>query len=315
MNYSKKPLLLLLGIALAFTSCKKDTTPNPDSPAPIPSGIDLKNFFKSNEASKVQTFTIDAANPISITGQNGTVITFSPYSFETPSGQNVTGNVTIQLIELFDKGEMILTNKPTMANFNGGLAPLVSGGEFKVTASQNGETLLLKNGASYYVEVDAPNGVDPNMELFYSENLGDTLTWNVADSSALWGQGNTYTGYFTNLNWINLDYFYNSPNPQTTVTLQAPAGYNNSNCMVFISFDGMQSVSSFYNFQSGLFTSAPAYTLPTGLPVHFIVVAMINNTPHVAIQSSTIVNNHLEVVSALTQTTAAQLTTDLSNLP
>lgn len=313
----------LIAFALiAMTSCKKDNPPHADVVQPgttgqgTASGADLKAFYNSNLANVEQSFTIDAASPVLITGNQGTTIQFNPNSFETMSGQNVTGNIQIKLVEIFTKDKMIMMNKPTMANdFTGGLAPLISGGEARITATQNGQTIRLKPGMNYALTVPAPNGVDPNMGLFYGENSTDTLIWNAADTATFYGQGNTYFTFPDSLNWINCDYFYSNPNVKTTVQVQIPAGLNGSNCALYISFDGLNSLAQLYNFSGGVFTSSPNYQLPIGLPVHFIAVAIINGNPHASIVSSTIVNNHLEIMPSLTLMTSAQLSAALANLP
>lgn len=308
--------LAAIGIAVFAVSCKKDDPITPNNPDPTGNSQALKNYFSDKEANAVQTFTIDATLNQSITGSNGTVVNFYPNSFVTSNGTPVTGNVEIKLIEIYKKSDMIRMNKPTMGNlFGGGMAPLISGGEFKVTASQNGQEVFLAPGMSYNVIAPAPNGIDPNMEIFYGNESGDTLTWNQADSSLVFGEQGSYYGYFDSLNWVNFDYFMNDPNPQTTVQVQIPTGFTNQTCAMYVSFDGLNSITSFYNYSGGIYTSAPNYTLPIGTEVHFVAMAIIGGVPHVAIVPSTIVDNHLEVITELTATTDSQFETDLNNLP
>lgn len=308
--------LAAVGIAVFAVSCKKDDPITPNNPDPTGNNQALSNYFNDREENSTQTFTIDATLNQSITGVNGTVVNFYPNSFVTSDGTPVIGNVEIKLIEIYKKSDMIRMNKPTMGNLpGGGMAPLISGGEFKVTASQNGQEVFLAPGMNYNVIAPAPNGVDPNMEIFYGNESGDTLTWNQADSSLVFGEQGSYYGYFDSLNWINFDYFMNNPNPQTTVRVQIPAGYTNQTCAVFVSFDGLNSISTFYNYSGGIYTTAPNYTLPIGTEVHFVAMAIIGGVPQVAIVPSTIVDNHLEVITELTATTDSQFETDLNNLP
>lgn len=312
--------LLMLGAALTLTACKKEDPieeEDPNTPAEAqPDAAQLINFFTNNNTSAKQTFTIDAASPSLITGNQGTTIQFSPNSFEDATGSSVTGNVDIELIEIYNKKDMLFLNKQTLGDNNGNLSPLISGGEFNVTASQNGNEVFLKPWYSYNASVAAPSGVDPNMDVFYQNSVtDDTLTWTQADSSLIWGQGGAYDVYFDSLGWVNCDYFMNQPGNQTSVSVNVPVGYDNTNCAVFISFDGYNSLTSIYNFTGGNFTTGSYYTIPEGLAVHFIAMAFINNTPHAAIVPATITTNHLEVISALTATTQAQLATDIQNLP
>lgn len=319
MNRPFKLGILAIAGTLAFAACQKEVKPTDPVTPPInttASMQDLKNFFTANLNSGKQTFVVNEDAGQTITGASGTQITFLPNSFQTLSGNAVTGNITIQLVEIFDKKDMILMNATTMGrSWDGKLKPLISGGEFKITATQNGQTLKLVPGMSYQTTVPASNGADPNMNLFYGENSGDTLIWNQADSALIFGQGSQYNCWFDSINWVNCDYFYSNPNPQTVVQVTPPAGFTNSNLMVYVSFDGINTVASLYNFSGGNFTTAPNYTLPIGMNVHFIAIAMIGGNPHVAIVPATLSNNHLEVLPVLTQMTPTQLATALNALP
>ena len=109
----------------------------------------------------------------------------------------VTGDVTIELLEVFDKSGMIRMNAPTLGNLpGGGNAPLISGGEFRVKAFQNGEELEPFDGYGYGVNSVVPNGglADPDMQVFYGRD-SDTLTWDMSDSSLVDGNGPTYFTY------------------------------------------------------------------------------------------------------------------------
>lgn len=313
----------MLGVTLATVSCKKEqispdiTTPSEPTDNPSATSEALISFFQDNLNSEKQYFTIDASSSSTITGAKGSQLTFSPNSFETSNGTVVTGNIDIQLIEIFTKAEMMMLNMPTMGQLSGNqIAPLISGGQFKITASQNGQKLNLVNGYGYSAVIPANNGVDPNMQLFYgTAGASDTVMWATADSSMLFGQGNQYNAYFDSINWVNLDYFSNLPGTQTTVQVEVPQGFDNQNCVMYVSFDGLNSLGALYNSSNNVFTSAPNYTLPVGTDIHFVAVSIIGGNPHVAIISSQITNNHYEVIPALTQTTDTQFAVDLTNLP
>ena len=319
MNLGKTVLYGIVLSGLILTSCKKDepNEPTTDPQTNTPSAQDLNNYFTQNLADELETFSADAASPINITTSGGSQLSFMASSFENSNGGLVSGMIDIQVVELLDKRDMLLANKPTMGNLpNGGRAPLTSGGEFRVTASQNGEELELRDGFSYGAIVPAAGGVDPNMSVFHGSSNEDTLTWNQADSSLVWGNNNGfYETYFDSLNWVNLDYFTDSTGSNSTVQVELPAGFNNMNCMLFISFDGANSLANLYNFQNGAFTSAPYYTLPIGTDVHFIAISYINGDPHTAIVSATIGSNHYEVIPSMNQTTETQLENDINALP
>lgn len=308
-------------LALFLGSCKKDKTLN----SPVTAGstqnvnsTELKSFFTTNLKDQEQNFIIDADTPSLITGANGSTIQFFANSFMDASGNIVNGNIDITLVEIMGKSDMILMNKPTLAyGINSDLAPLVSGGELRVTAKQNGNVLKLRPGYPYNMTVPAPNGTNPDMSLFYGINKNDTLIWDLPDSSSFLSplNGNAYTGYIDSLNWINCDYFYNNPNPQTFVEVDLPSGFTNNNCIIYISFDNLNAITTFHNYSNGTYTTAPSYRLPIGLEVHFIALSIINGSPNVAIIPSTIADNHHEIIPSLTATTTSQFAADLSNLP
>lgn len=316
-----KSILLAMAIAgVTLSACKKDEpeepTPDTDNETVSPSAQDLGNYFNDNRENQVETFTADASNAISITTSGGTTFEFPPNSFKTSNGNTVSGNINLDVVELLDKREMVLTYTPTMgALSSGGTAPLISGGEFRVTASQNGNDLELRDGYSYNAQVPAPNGVDSNMDIFYGNMNGDTLIWSEADSGAIWGQNGMYQTYFDSLSWINCDYFMDSTGNNTNVQVELPNGFNSNNCVLMASLDGMNSLVNIYNFQNGVFSTAPNYTLPIGTDLHFIAVAFINGNPHTAIVPATIQNNHYETIPALTQTTPSQFQSDINALP
>jgi len=319
MKHLKKTIAVLAGLTLLFSACKKDD-PVVSPPEPVPGSIELQTYFNQNISDEIEAFTIDASANESITSSNGTQISFYSNSFKHSNGALVTGNVTIELLEVFDKSGMIRMNAPTLGNVPWGMfqpnMPLISGGEFRVKAFQNGEELELNDGFGYNVNSIVPGGgmADPNMEVFYGRN-SDTLTWDVADSSWVDGNGPNYYTYFDALNWCNIDQFMNTAGPMTTVNVQLPSGFTNLNSALFISIDGVNSVVPVWGFENGVYTIGPYYQLPIGMNVHFIAMAVIGGAPHVAIIPATIQDNHLEIISDLPVTTDTQLIIDLSNLP
>lgn len=317
MKHLKKTIAVMAGIGLLFTSCKKDESGTIPPPEPIPGSIELQTYFDQNISDELQAFTIDASSTQGFTSTNGTQITFYGNSFKHSDGSLATGNVTIELLEIFDKSGMIRMNAPTLGNAPWGInTPLISGGEFRIKAFQNGEELALNDGYGYNVSSIVPGGgmADPNMQLFYGRN-GDTLTWDASDSSAIGGQGEMYYSYFDSLNWCNIDQFMNDVGTMTTVNVQLPSGFTNLNSALFISIDGANSVVPVWGFENGVYTIGPYYQLPVGMPVHFIAMAVIGGVPHTSIVSATIVDGHLEVISSLDATTDSQFASDILNLP
>ena len=212
MKISKLLSVVTLTTSIFLASCKKNEPVLKNQTNEVnytqASSLELSNYFKNNLNNKNQSFVIDVSNPQLITGSNGTKIQFYSNSFVDASGNLITGNVNISLVEILDKSSMVLTNKPTMGrNYLGQLIPLISGGEFRILASQNGQSVRLRPGYGYSATVPTSNGItDPNMSIFYGDtNNNDTLIWNPADSSFLQSDSGAYAGYFDSIGWINCD--------------------------------------------------------------------------------------------------------------
>ena len=313
MKILKTVSLFISGTVLVLgTSCKKD---NPNPSTPVTSGGGISAFFQKNLNNATQTFTINAGLAQTITGSKGTVIQFNANSFVTQSGVPVSGNIQIELVEIYDKKDMVLLNKQTMGSTWDGLSPLISGGQFNIVAKQNGQKLKLADGVSYSINAPAPNGTSNEMGLFYGTITNDQLTWNQGDSAFVDITQNGYSLFCDSLNWVNLDYFMQISGPQSQLNVQIPSGISGTDTRVFVSIDGSNTLAGIYQFDAGVFTSGDYYKLPVGMNVHFIVINLENNAIKAKIIPSTITNNHLEVVNSLNTYTFSELSTLLQNLP
>ncbi|NQX97024.1 MAG: hypothetical protein HRT73_03970 [Flavobacteriales bacterium] len=227
------PALAICTILLTFYSCKKDKgTVLPiveeTTPTPTPSTSNLDNFFNQNILDGKQSFTIDAGIGQSISGSKGTYIYIPANSFQNNSNNIVSGNISVELIEIQTKADMIWMNKTTTSN--GQL--LVSGGEISIKAFQNGEQLTLSPNGSVYISM--PTNNPTNMSLFSgTEDSSGNINWDSTTTNvAVDSSGNyTFTIYSgtlgsDSLGWINCDYFYSQTN-LTTLTINPPSNHDN----------------------------------------------------------------------------------------
>ena len=135
MNTLKNIFGTLLMTALLFTSCNKN---NDDVDIIVrATAEDFSQLEEDALADLKQNFQFDAEDgSISLTSEKGVSIYLNA-SCLTLNGNPVTGPVDLEFIELFDKGSMLTTNKPTMGVLpNGDKALLISGGEFHIMATQ-----------------------------------------------------------------------------------------------------------------------------------------------------------------------------------
>jgi hypothetical protein len=312
----KKSLFLLLGISLLTAACKKD---DHDVIPPPSNTSNMSAYFTDNEDNAKQSFTLDATSGDFITGSNGTRIYIPGNSFIYSNGTTVSGNVNIELIEVLDVATMINLNKTTTSNGQ----VLVSGGQIKVTATQNSNFLTLAPGAALYVDV--PTTVaDPQMGLFTGTTLGDsTINWTPSsqDSSqtdSLWittdsSGGSWYSFPFDNdsLGWINCDYFWNSGQTLTTITAITDTVHNYSNTAGFLVFPNINSVAGLYQGNTaGTFTAS---NFPVNTSATIVLISEINGTYYSAFVPITITTNHVENVS-MQQTTLADIQNAINNL-
>lgn len=205
-----------------------------------------------------------------------------------------------------------MTNKVTLASTGTGGAVLISGGEFYMEIAQNGNLVEVVSPVQV---VTAPSMVSPNgnMQLFDgTTDAQGNITWTtnsdtlniVQDSSGI-GYG---WGWTDSLSWINCDYFMNNTGPQTSVSVNVPSGYDNTNTMIFMVFTNANAVTGIYSYASSVFSTGTYYTIPEGMDVSFVAISEENNQIQYAVISNSIITtNHTETFAASDFTTVADL--------
>jgi hypothetical protein len=328
--------IIFVGVLAATSiSCDKSgQDPKPLTPKPGPNDV-VNNFFKNELAELKQSFTLSATNGGTIFGKDGTRIRFTAGSFRTQNNQSVSGEVTVELIEVYKKADMLLADMPTRGrNAEGVVSTLISGGEFYVNVKQNGAQLKMDANSSY--EIAAPvattglqdimfpfTGVEEcdnngDCDIFWEQNRGEVVVRDLkGDGTATGGTQSAYFTFQSQFGWTNIDKWFSDPRPKTTIFADVPDGYNNTNCAVYISYEGEPTaLAAFdvYNPTTGLFTEHYDQ-IPIGLKVHFIMVSVIGEQWHYAIKSATITNNHVETFTELQPVTETQLRTIINELP
>lgn len=327
-------LSLLIGGAMAFaaTSCNDDdskpTALKPDTDDKVgPVQQEIRDARK-------QSLTLNITTGGSVVGEEGTRVEFPAGSLLKQNGDVVSGNVTIELIEVYKKSDMLLSKMPTRGlNPDGKIALLVSGGEFYVNAKQNGEQLKLGGGFIINAPTANTGGEDGDMKVFKGAEEcgadGCDVVWEQQDRDMRIGKDQAGTGaggsqsvyqvFQNQFGWTNIDRWYSDPRPKTTIFVDAPEGFDNTNCAIYLSYDGEGSALALFDTYSAttqLFTEHYGL-IPVGLQAHFIFISVIDDQWYYAIHPATIVNNHIETFTAqeLQTTTEAQLTTLVDALP
>jgi hypothetical protein len=323
---------LFIGCALALTntSCNDDDS-KPTTLKPGPTDA-VNPLFEENRDDLKQQFTLNISTGGDVKGEQGTKVRFYPNSLTKLNGDAVTGEVSVELIEIYRKSDMLLTKMPTRGlNEEGDIALLISGGEFYVNATQNGEQLKVASTFVILAPTEMTGGDDTDMKVFRGaeecDNDGCEVIWekqdrdmNIGkeqDGTAVGGVQSVYQVFQSQFGWTNIDRWYSDPRPKTTIFVDVPEGYDNTNCAVYLSYDGETSALALfdtYNSTTELFTEHYGL-IPIGLQAHFIMVSVIEGQWYYAIRPATITANHVETFTTLQPVTEAQLTTLIDALP
>lgn len=297
MNTNFKKIGLLFLALATFASCD-DTDGDSDKVTP-PSATEFATIRDNALAGKTQHFTATAGTgAITLTSAKGVKININGNCL-TKAGNAVTGAIDIEYVELFDKGDMLVTNKPTM-----GLMPdgkknlLISGGEFFIKATQGGQELATTCTINLVVPTNLTGGLDNEMTLWIGNiDEDDNLVWREAKGDGdgaggkggVQGEANNYYVTFGNFGWANVDKFYNDPRPKTTILVDAPEGYDNDNCSIYLSYDGegQNALAKLDTYTAAGLFSEHYGQIPVGLACHIIFATEDNGQWRYAIKGVT----------------------------
>jgi hypothetical protein len=326
MKYFSIPLLVILSVFF-FISCEKEaeTIILPSDINPTPNSSQINKFFEDNLDEATQTINVNSsASNQSITSDKGISYSFGSNTFINAVGNPVSGNFTIELVEALTKKEMMMINRPTFTH-SGRL--LVSGGVVYLNATQNGQQLSINDNepvmasipTDNYIPMDFFDGSFDNQDGFgWDESEDDTVITNTNDN----GQDSTFFEDFfsfdfeiDSIGWINCDYFYNSADPLTQVEVVLPDTFNGDNSAVFIYYSDINSVASLSDYDAdGTFDLGASYSTPVGMEVTFVVISESDGTFFYHFVTTTITQDHVEVISTLTSVTEAELEILLNSL-
>ncbi len=326
MKTLKHTLGALLLTALTFTSCKT----NDDSDIDIilrPSAEEFNQIEEEALEALTQNFQFNTDDSyVTLTSEKGVQISINTTCL-TLNGDPVTGDIDLEFVELFDKGNMLTTNKPTMGILpDGSKALLISGGEFFVNATQNGEALETTCGFQMQIPTDLTGDPDNDMVLWNGiiDDEGN-LAWDEVKrddagqgEGGVFAEGTQYYGFFQSFGWSNVDRFYSDPRPKTTILVGVPEGYDNENCAIYLSYDGEDTGLArldTYDPETELFSEHYGQ-IPIGLECHIIFATEDGGNWKYAIQGVTIAENDIFTFTEgeMSVVTEAQLTTIINNL-
>lgn len=300
-------------------SCKKSET-KVSANTVVYDKSKLKGLF-SALATKPKNYTVTAGILQTVVGQEGTVLTFYPNSFEDSKGNIISlGTIEISLIEMYKPGAMISNGATTMANSQ----LLISGGQIYVTAKKD-DKMVFAN--VYGARFHQPAPSTQPMILFFGDNMNEDslVTWTVYDTTlngvavSRTGFGNVDRDYIfdscTNFNWLNCDYFYIDSSPKTQITITLPdTSFNPGNTKIFLVFPGINSVFSGGFTYFSEYSFVKSMPIPEGLQMTVVAIAKKNDNYYYSEIHGLSVSATLTVNAALNTASLEYIETKLKSL-
>lgn len=323
-NTLKQVFGSLIFATILFTSCNPDDDGGSSTVQYVPDADAFSQLKDQALENVTQTFQFNSDDGnITFTSEAGVQISINGDCL-TLNGNEITGQVDIEFVELFEKGNMLTTNKPTMGKLpNGDKALLISGGEFFIEATQNGNVLDTNCNLQLVIPANLTGDPDPEMTLWEGQiDNEDNLTWEElipgVDDGEVFVEGDSYYG-FLGFGWTNVDRFYSDTRPKTPIQVQPPTGYTNVNSAVYLSYDGeAPALANLDTFDNATNIFSEHYgQIPIGLECHVIFVTEDNGVWRYAIKPVTIVANHVITFTFEDTNTASEdnLTALISALP
>ncbi len=334
-NFKNIGLAFLTTIALS--SCSKDDSSNSTVLPSVPTAQAFSNLQNLAYNSVKQQFVMTAENGLAtFTSTKGVVIKIQGTSLRK-NGNPVTGQVDVEFAEVFDGGKMLTTDKTTMGlnPTTGQMELIITGGEFFIEAKQAGVVLTTTSPILLNIPGALTGGVNGNMRLWTGQlptPAANMLGWiqndvnpAIGNNGVVVNQGGTtaggagYSATLPGFGWTNVDRFYNDPRPRTLLLATVPAGYNQSNCAIYLHYDGLTtSLAKFDTYNSTTLRFSEHYgQIPIGLVCHAIFVTEDNGQYRYAIKAFTVQANDIYnfTLAETVLGTQAQLEAAINALP
>ncbi len=124
---------------------------------------------------------------------------------------------------------------------------------------------------------------------------GDEFMINQTDDDPTGNGGLQYWSLSSQFGWSNIDRWYSDPRPKTTIHVDVPEGFDDTNCAVYLSYDNEPTaLANFDTYDASTELFSEHYGLiPIGLEVHVILVTEFEGQWSYAIQAETIVDGQL----------------------
>lgn len=288
---------------------------------PISEEDTFANFDELHDSISKDTIKLQILDPAVetiLTGDEGIRLVFPANSCTLPAGAVAVAPFTVELIEIFKRGEMIAQNIQTFADD----AALISGGMLWVRVTDANGAELTLNGVQAILpyQTDAA-GYENSMQYFTGENQnapsGPVLSWGEGNSDLGFDSEAGANGEFTIWNimggWSNCDAFnqFTGQAPtQFSVKVSNVTNFNNTK--VFFALDEFSTVAALTTpVVGGLKTYDNS--IATGATGKVIAISLVEGQLQFGAQDVTVAGND-EFTLEVQPGTLAQLETILGSL-
>ncbi|MBL1410222.1 hypothetical protein [Sphingobacterium faecale] len=324
-NFTSRLLAVLLSVSFIATSCKNDST----EPAPViatPSASGFQEMRAKVLTGLTQKKDFKIAEGLDFTTAKGARIQISANCLRDQSGALATGDATLSFVEIYDRGNMVVANKPVMGiNADGKKEPLVTGGQYNLKITQGDKELT--SGCVFSVSLPASHtgGLDNDMKLWNGIIDQDgNLAWDEIEPGDkegglnMNGENMTYSIWGTAFGWTNVDRFYSYQGEKTKIKVKVPTNYNKNNAAVYLAYEDQPNLLAQLDTweETDLYFSEHYGFVPVGMTLHVVFVSESNGSYVYSIKKVTIAANATITITDqdLSTATMGQLQDKINNL-
>ena len=211
-------LVTVLMIVLGFAACSKSENLVPQSPQEVGQ---KETVFQKHLRENTQWLMAEdlGSGRYHVVGAQGTVVNIDK-ALVNAAGERVRGTVEIELIEVYSPVDRILHRKQTLADDDGRIELLQSGGAVYVQVYQNGAQLRLDGRGELQLLLPTANtgGAKENVERYHGEEIGEQVRWKPTGEPVEVVRSQNRNGIEAYLvllqgilGWVSVDVIYHYP--------------------------------------------------------------------------------------------------------
>ncbi|WP_148044291.1 hypothetical protein [Sinomicrobium pectinilyticum] len=309
--------LHFFSLFLLLSGCNRDTCcdeplqeMNFEAPAP-------QEFINLQETARETLSTniiFQAEQGLEHTSDNGMMIIIPQGCFTSADGQLIDGDITLEFIELYDRNDMLVTNKPSMGQITEQIRSLLIGERFfYLNLTRDGQQIVSDCGIQIRVPISQTGDAAEDMFLWEGmENENDSFFWNVYTEGEFFTENGYYVTYVSGNGWKGIAHAANYPGEKAGIQVLASDGYNGENAAVYLAYaDEKHAIAQLYwDNKTSMFTD-PYRQFSPNLDIHLLFISAEGEQWRYAVKSITAEADKIYTI-AHSETSTATLTELLS---